>query len=120
MSGKLKWRRYIKYSVIKAGNEGLLKLANNIYTASQKRVPLDDGELSLGARIFADDYKSERFRVAVSYGNGNVSDAYAVIQHENLSYQHKPGEQAKFLEQSFEELKDEADDYVGYSIKAVL
>lgn len=120
MSGKLKWRRYIKYSIIKAGNEGLLKLANNIYTASQKRVPLDDGELSLGARIFADDYKSERFRVAVSYGNGNASDAYAVIQHENLSYQHKPGEQAKFLEQSFEELKDEADDYVGYSIKAVL
>lgn len=120
MSSKLKWRRYIRYSVIKAGNEGLIKLTNNIYTLSQQRVPLLDGPLSLGARIYADDYKSEYFRTSVSYGNGNESDVYAVEQHENLTYQHKPGEQAKFLEQSFEELKDDADDYVGYSIKAIL
>lgn len=120
MSGKLKWRRYIKYSIIKEGNNGLLKLATNIYTESQKRVPLDDGELSTGARVYADDLKADHFRVAVSYGNGNISDQYAVEQHENLTYQHKPGEQAKFLESAFEELKDEADDYVGYSIKAVL
>lgn len=119
-SGTFKWNAYIKNRIIKAGNTGLLRLTQQIYTLSQQRVPLDDGQLSLGARVLSDDANAVSYNTAVSYGNSLPSSEYAVIQHENLSYRHKPGEQAKFLESAFLEFESEALNYIGYSIRSVL
>lgn len=119
-SGTFKWNAYIKNRIIKAGNTGLLRLTQQIYTLSQQRVPLDDGQLSLGARVFSDDNNAINYNTAVSYGNSLPSSEYAVIQHENLSYRHKSGEQAKFLESAFLEYESEALNYIGYSIRSVL
>lgn len=118
-SGTLTWNPYIRMRIIKAGNNGLRQLTQNIYTLSQQRVPLDDGELSTGARMFSDDPNALNYNTAVSYGNSPPSSEYAVIQHENLSYRHKTG-QAKFLESAFLELESEALNYIGYSIRSVL
>ena len=43
--------------------------------------------------------------IVVGYG-GAASD-YALIQHENLQFAHNLGQQAKYLEQPFDEMEDE-------------
>jgi len=41
-------------------------------------------------------------------GYGGAAEAYALRQHEDLTYQHKAGQQAKYLEQPFDEEAPEA------------
>jgi hypothetical protein len=117
---KNKFRRYIRYKIIAAANEGATKWLNQTYTLSQQRVPLDDGELSLDARVFTNGATSEHFEGAISYGNAGVAVEYAVIQHENMEYRHRQGEQAKYLESAVIEMQPELENYIGYTIRGVL
>ena len=88
---------------------GLEGLANEIMSLSQSRCPVDTGMLRGSAQVT----RKEK-TVLVSYGGAAAS--YAVQQHENLQYHHDVG-QAKFLESSFDELKDKAPDYVKRAIR---
>lgn len=45
--------------------------------------------------------------VAVKMGFGGAASAYAEVQHEELSYYHKPPTQAKYLEQPLREASED-------------
>lgn len=44
------------------------------------------------------------------------SEEYALIQHENMEYRHKPGKQAKYLENPFKENRNKYVDLIGKAI----
>lgn len=71
---------------------GLVEVGEIIGDESQKVTPKDTEELANSLQVIGDESKLE---VKISYG---VDDRYALEQHENLTYYHSPGEQAKYLE----------------------
>jgi hypothetical protein len=77
---------------IRAGAaRGLLLAAEHVLTESQAVVPLDEGELQRSGTTAVDEGK---LKAAVGYDS-----PYAARQHEELTWRHAPGRQAKFLEQ---------------------
>ena len=67
---------------------------------SQKIVPVDKGPLRESADTRMEG-EGLRANVIVSYGTD-----YAIYVHEMVENRHKPGKQAKFLEQPFREKRD--------------
>lgn len=78
--------------------------ARSIINASQEIVPFKDGHLSESGTYQNPKYTDDGASVALGYG-GAASD-YAAVQHEELSYYHRPPTQAKFLEKPFVEAAD--------------
>ena len=115
----LRWRRYIRYKIQDYAKQGLVRVATEMYTLSQTRVPFDDGELSLGARV-SSEQNGDSIVAGVSYGNNLKSARYAVDQHENFAWNHAPGEQPKYLESAFNEIAPSTVDTIGYYIRSVL
>lgn len=74
---------------------GLGVAAEHVLTVSNARVPHEEGTLERSGATSQDGYT-----VAISYDT-----PYAVRQHEDLSYRHDDGRQAKYLESA---LNDEA------------
>lgn len=70
--------------------EGLQAALENILTESNRLVPLDEGTLERSGRVQIDE---QAMRGIVSYDT-----PYAMRQHEELSWNHAPGRQAKYLE----------------------
>lgn len=70
--------------------DGLVDAAEFLLTESRAVVPIDEATLERSG-VASQDRSS--MTVAVSYDT-----PYAVVQHENLEYQHAPGRQAKYLE----------------------
>jgi len=75
---------------------------------SQKIVPVDTSNLKGGAFTRNVGGKGFDANVVVGY----VAD-YAVAVHEDLQAKHKPGKQAKYLEQPAREKKDEVIEIIG-------
>ena len=80
-----------------AGERGLLLAAEFVLSVSDQRVPLEWGTLAGSGETSVDGLTA-----AVSYGT-----AYAVRQHEELTYRHPNGRQAKYLETAFADSVDE-------------
>lgn len=77
---------------IRAGvARGLLLAAEHVLTESQAVVPLDEGELQRSGTTAVDEGS---LKAAIGYDS-----VYAARQHEELTWRHAPGRQAKFLEQ---------------------
>ena len=74
---------------------GLFLAAENILEQATRIVPLDEGTLERSGVASVDE---AQLLAAVSYDT-----PYAVVQHEDLSYQHQRGRQAKYLETPFTE-----------------
>lgn len=70
--------------------EGLLMALENVLAESNRLVPLDEGTLERSGRVQVDE---QNMRGIVSYDT-----PYAMRQHEELSWKHAPGRQAKYLE----------------------
>ena len=111
-SVRFTWKRAVINQVTRAARKGLFNVGKEIFNESEKIVPLDDGELSLGGRL-----SSENDTVIVSYGNNDVSAQYAVIQHENLAYNHTPPTQAKYLETPFMDILDGYEEIIKYTMR---
>ncbi|MFI6534186.1 hypothetical protein ACIBHY_17125 [Nonomuraea sp. NPDC050547] len=76
---------------------GLHKAVNHLLERSTAVAPIEESTLINSAVTSVDD---SALRAAVSYDT-----VYAVRQHEELTWRHDPGRQAKYLEQP---LNDEA------------
>ena len=98
--GKLICHTAIIRQITKLAFEGLLDGGIEIYNESQRIVPFDDAELALGGRV-SSEQNDNGGSVVISYGNNAVSAEYAVIQHYNLEYNHKPPESALYLQTPF-------------------
>ena len=69
---------------------GLQLAAEHILAESNKLVPLDEGTLQRSGEVSVD---AEGMAASVSYNS-----PYAVRQHEEMTWRHAPGRQAKYLE----------------------
>jgi hypothetical protein len=89
-----------------------------IFKESQKLVPVGGpptsprdphpGELKASGRVGTAVPNARRgeVEISISYGAEGLSEPYAFRQHEDLTYRHKPGQTAKYLERP---ILDEAD-----------
>lgn len=68
--------------------EGIQKSLEHVLTESNKIIPLDEGTLERSGRVDRDGLEG-----AISYDT-----VYARRQHEELTWRHAPGRQAKYLE----------------------
>lgn len=80
----------------KALRKGLFRGGLFLQRESQKIVPVDKSFLKASAFTWADGGDGIDVNTSVIVGFGME---YAVFVHENLEARHKPGKQAKFLEQ---------------------
>ncbi|MEV2249405.1 hypothetical protein AB0I94_02410 [Streptomyces sp. NPDC050147] len=69
-------------------SEGLQRALEHGLKVSNERVPLEEGTLERSGRVDVDGLNG-----AISYDT-----VYAVRQHEELTWKHLPGRQAKYLE----------------------
>ena len=84
-----------------AMGKALYQEANDIIREAKVLTPVDTGVLKGSAFVNLPDVSGSE--VSVTLGYGQAASAYAEVQHEELSYYHKPPTQAKFLEQPFME-----------------
>jgi hypothetical protein len=74
-------------------NRGLRLAAEELLGMSQQIVPIEEATLERSGVASVDESKGQ---AAVSYDT-----VYAVRQHEELTWRHDPGRQAKYLETPF-------------------
>jgi hypothetical protein len=77
--------------VLEGARQGLRLAAEHVLTESRAVVPIDEGQLQAYSYALVDETD---LTAAVTYDT-----PYAVRQHEEMSYRHAPGRQAKYLEQ---------------------
>ena len=80
--------------VEKAAQAGLRDAGREILKVARKKSPTDGGDSDKSGFTRVDD-------LTLQVGFTSIVSRW---QHENLDYQHKPGEQAKFLEAAVEEV----------------
>jgi hypothetical protein len=81
-----------------ASMDGLELAAEHLLAASSVLVPLEEGDLDRSGEVSTD---ADKQAAAVSYDR-----PYAVRQHEELTWRHDEGRQAKYLEEPMETEKD--------------
>ena len=84
-----------------AMGKALYQEANDIIREAKVLTPIDTGVLRGSA--FVNTPQVNGSGVSVTLGYGQAASDYAEVQHEELSYYHRPPTQAKFLEQPFNE-----------------
>lgn len=109
-----------------AGPQGIpaLKQALNeegqiAFRNSQRLVPVDTGTLRRsGVLVPAREKGSSMIEVVMGYGG--AASAYALKQHENLSYRHKEGQQAKYLEEPVKARQEKLSQNIQRRMKRIL
>ena len=94
-----------------AVEKGLYQSAGIVMERSQDLVPiggpptsprdLAPGTLKASGTVLLPVWEGDRCTVTLGYGGD--AEEYAWRQHEDLTYRHKPGQQAKYLEQPLAE-----------------
>ena len=97
----------IKGSGAGAASDALNKAAQDVYAESQRRVPVDLGNLKASARI--EPSTPDELRASISYGG--TAAQYAAIVHET----HRS--QSKFLESPAREYEAQLRDGVAKAVK---
>lgn len=78
-------------SITKNGSKkGTWMALDHLASVSKEQVPLDQGPLKNSCYVDVNDDGSE--------GTVSYDTPYAVIQHENMSFNHQRGRKAKYLE----------------------
>ena len=101
----------------KAAETALYQGGSIIMTEAKKRAPLDVGTLRNSGYVTLP--KREGDEVFVEVGFGGAAKAYAVKQHEELSYHHEVGE-AKYLENAINVKEQEVRAHVKRVSEAAL
>ena len=94
---------------VTGADKGLELGAHHLLQVSRKLVPHEEGTLENSGKVTVDEATHQ---AAVSY-----STPYAVPQHEDLSFKHDPGRQAKYLEQPMNTEADTMAKLVGREVK---
>lgn len=79
-------------SVRSAEERGVLKAAEYVLGESRQVVPIEEATLERSGRASAEQ------RGGVTTGAVSYDTPYALVQHEELHYQHSSGRTAKYLE----------------------
>ena len=76
--------------VRRGGRKGTWSALDHLAAFSKDQVPLDQGPLKNSCYVDVSDDGSS--------GTVSYDTPYAIVQHENLEYQHQRGRKAKYLE----------------------
>lgn len=101
----------------RAAESGLYQAAETVVGEAAARAPKDTGALRASAHVQLPERRGDE--IVVEFGMGGPAAPYAVVQHEDLSLQHSQGE-AKFLEKTLLERKDDITKLVAERIRAAL
>ena|SRR5688572_28610083 len=88
----------IKKAMREAAIRGLRKAGEHLLAESRDLVPLEEGTLERSGTVVIDE---DTLTATVVYDT-----PYAVVQHEDMTYRHAPGRQAKYLEEPFNRERD--------------
>lgn len=97
----------------KGAVKGLKKAAEHLLQVSRELVPHEEGKLEDSGTV--SDVDEDNLRVAVSYDM-----PYAVRQHEELTWKHDEGRQAKYLEEPMVDEQDTMRDLIAAEIRRSL
>jgi hypothetical protein len=100
----------VQAQIRKAAARGLLEAGEYLKDESDRLVPLEEGTLRNSGEVSTDEGK---LTARVSYDT-----PYAVRQHEETTYRHPNGRQAKYLEQASNLHGERAMAHVSQRIKA--
>lgn len=75
---------------------GVYAEANRIMRMAKGQVPLEDGPLRASGTVEEPIVSGTAWEITLGFGG--AASAYALIQHENLTFNHAPGRKAKYLE----------------------
>lgn len=84
--------------VIDVGGAGLKRELDDVLVASQAIVPVASGALHDSGAVSDPIVVGEGVALTIGYGGDNGEVDYALRQHEDLSFRHEEGKEAKFLE----------------------
>ena len=98
--------------------QALYAEANDIMLASQELVPVDTGVLKTSGEVLDPTVSGNTVEVVMGYGG--AASAYALRQHEELSYSHKDGKQAKYLEQPAREAMPNLEQSLADRIEGII
>lgn len=79
-----------------AAGEGLQKALEHLLSEARKIVPIDEGTLERSGRVVRNGLE----------GGVTFDTVYARRQHEELTWKHKPGRSAKYLEIPYNRERD--------------
>lgn len=82
------------------GMSAVKRVAQDIYQESQKLVPVDEHNLKGQARF---EKEGDGYSILYRSIDEDTGFNYAMIQHEDMTFKHDNGEQAKYLEQPFKQ-----------------
>lgn len=82
---------------VPAVKQALHEEAQIAFRNSQRIVPVDTGTLRRSGQIIP-PRENRQGNIEVVMGYGGAAKGYALEQHENLTYRHREGKQAKYLE----------------------
>lgn len=82
--------------------------------SKQNFTPVDDGILRASGHVKAPQLVGGDYHIILAYGG--AAEDYAVIQHEELNYEHTTGE-AKYLEKPWMERRDGIASRVAAAVK---
>lgn len=80
----------------RAVTRGVVAEAYRIMRRAKRQVPLRDGPLRASGTVLEPVISGTSW--SITLGFGGAASAYALIQHENLTFSHAPGRKAKYLE----------------------
>jgi hypothetical protein len=92
--------------------DALYEAGEIILAESDTRVPIEEGTLSRSGHV---SENRDQLQVAVSYDT-----PYAVVQHEEMSFQHDAGREAKYLENAFRHMLPTVRNHVAARIRGGL
>lgn len=109
-SASFKWegRTWLR-STKRAAAKGLELGLEHVLAEARKIIPLDEGTLERSGRVQVDPLTLE--------GIVSFDTVYAVRQHEELTWKHAPGRQAKYLEQPMARERERVLEIVAATIR---
>lgn len=84
----------LERSVILASREGITLAGELVLEESRRLVPIEEGDLMRSGAVRRQSTAAGKTAVAISFNT-----PYAARQHEETTWNHKDGRQAKYLEQ---------------------
>lgn len=105
-------------AVLPAAREGAVRGlglgAQRILDVSNTQVPHEEGDLERDGGWSIDE---AQLRAAVTYGRRADVAEYAVVQHEDMSLDHDPGRNAKFLENALNSERTAAAEIIAQAVR---
>lgn len=102
----------IKAAMRRAGIRGLTLASEHLLGEARDLVPLEEGTLERSGATVVDE---DKLTAAVVFDT-----PYAARQHEDMTYRHAPGRQAKYLEQPFNSERDTMQRLIAAELRRAL